>query len=387
MTMRQRVILAGMTTRAMASSAIAAGHSVIAVDAFGDLDHPAAGSLTSLPRDFGVAFTAARAALVASHLPAGAAAYAASFENDPEAVERLGRGRALWGNSAAILDSVRNPLLVSRALREAGLPTPAVRSSAPRYGRGHWLLKPRRSGGGQRIQPWQGSGSVPRWGYLQEAIAGTPGSLLFVANGRRMVPIGLTRQLIGDRRFGATGFRYVGNLLGSARSPLFPRESELLARIVAAAEVVTERFGLVGVNGIDFIARGGIPYPVEVNPRWTGAMELTESAYGLPLFAWHRDSCAGALPAFALDEAREAHPVHGKAIVFTRESMTAGDTRRWLGETWIADIPQPGETIRAGHPACTVFGTAATGGETVRRLLAGQRQFLDWARKRRRSAA
>lgn len=382
MTERARVILAGVTTRAMAASAIAAGHQVSAVEAFGDLDHPAAGSVTALPRDLPVRFSAARAAQVASHLVGEAAAYAASFENDPDAVAHLAEGRQLWGNSPGVLNRVRNPLLLSRVLREAGLATPAVRCSASTAAEGSWLLKPRRSGGGQRIRPWTARGSLPRWAYLQERIAGLPGSLLFVADGRRAVVFGLTRQLIGDRRFGASAFRYVGNLLGSSRQPLFPRESELLPRITAVVQLLTEQFGLVGVNGVDFMARNGIPYPIEVNPRWTGAMELAERAYRIPLFAWHRDACAGALPQFELAEARKHEPVHAKAIVFARQAVPMPDTSRWLGAGWIADLPRSGETIEAGHPACTVFGSGQTGPDAVRGLLAAQRRVLTLARAR-----
>jgi predicted ATP-grasp superfamily ATP-dependent carboligase len=382
MTERERVILAGVTTRAMAASALAAGHQVSAVEAFGDLDHPAGHSVIALPRDAGMPYSAARAARVAERLQGKAACYGASFENDPPAVERLALGRQLWGNSAAILVRIRNPLLLSSTLVEAGLAAPAVRSSAPARASGTWLLKPRRSGGGQRIQPWTGRRALPRWAYLQERISGVPGSLLFVANGRRAVPFGLTRQLIGDRRFGSAGFRYTGNLLGSARTPLFSRETEVLSRIVAAAELLTERFGLVGVNGIDFMARGGVPYPIEVNPRWTGAMELAEAAHRLPLFAWHRDACAGVLPQFELAEARRSGPVRAKAIVFARETMTMPDLTEWIGAEWIADLTRPGEAIPGGHPVCTVFGTGRDGADAVRHLLAAQRRVLALARAR-----
>jgi predicted ATP-grasp superfamily ATP-dependent carboligase len=371
----------------MAAAAIRSGHRVIAIEAFGDLDHPAGTGVTALPRDHGVPFSASAAALFASQLEAPAAAYGAAFENDLSAVARLAEGRQFWGNPAAVLVQVRNPLLLSRTLLEAGLPTPTVRSSAPPDSRIQWLIKPRRSGGGQRIRSWNGRGSVPRSAYLQQRIAGLPGSLLFVANGRRIVPFGLTRQLIGDRRFGAAAYRYVGNLLSSSRAPLFPKEAELLRRIGEAAQLLTESFGLVGVNGIDFMARGGIPYPIEVNPRWTGAMELAERAYDLPLFDWHREGCGGQLPVFDLGDARRRGPTRGKAIVFARGPIVLPDTRQWLGSPWIADLPQPGERIGAGHPICTVFGSGADSAAAMGELLAGQARLLARSRPRAGRAA
>ena len=44
------------------------------------------------------------------------------------------------------------------------------------------------------------------------------------------------------------------------------------------AAVAAAEFHLVGVNGIDFIERSGVPYPIEINPRWSASMELVERA-------------------------------------------------------------------------------------------------------------
>ncbi len=64
---------------------------------------------------------------------------------------------------------------------------------------------------------------------------------------------------------------------------------------------VAAEFGLAGVNGIDFISRGGRAYAVEVNPRWSASMELVELAYGVSVFGAHAAACAhGQLPDFDL---------------------------------------------------------------------------------------
>jgi predicted ATP-grasp superfamily ATP-dependent carboligase len=47
--------------------------------------------------------------------------------------------------------------------------------------------------------------------------------------------------------------------------------------------------------------------------------------------------------------------VQGKAIVFARRDVTLGDTRRWIGSRWVADVPHPGERIGRGRPICTVL--------------------------------
>ena len=132
----------------------------------------------------------------------------------------------------------------------------------------------------------------------------------------------------------------------------------------ALSTTAAEEFDLVGVNGIDFVDRGGVLYPVEVNPRWCASMELVERAYGLSVFEIHRAACTGrSLPEFDLMRTRhQSSGAVGKAIVFARADLTVGDTRRWLEEavgegkvSSIRDIPRPGERIRAGRPVCTVF--------------------------------
>ena len=35
-----------------------------------------------------------------------------------------------------------------------------------------------------------------------------------------------------------------------------------------------------------------------------------------------------------------------------------GDTRPWLADATVRDVPQPGERIAAGRPICTIFAEA-----------------------------
>ena len=360
----KRLLLAGVSTRAAAESAARAGFAVTAIDAFGDLDqHPSVKVVATEG-----AFTARGAAEAARRIDCDAVVYLANFENHPRAVNVLAEGRALWGNPPAVIRRVRNPALLADALRKRGFASPEVRlPAAPKRALGspardggkpdatsvQYLLKPLASGGGQRIRPWRSGDDVPRGCYLQELIEGTPGSVVFVAAGGRAVPIGLSRQLVGDQAFGASGYQYCGNILADP-------DAALADTAGALARAVTEEFGLVGLNGIDFIVRDGIPYAVEVNPRWCASMELVERARGLPVLAAHAAACAdGKLPDVDLWTKRGAgrEPAFGKAVVYARQDVAIGDTHAWLARDDIRDIPHPGERIRAGRPVCTVFAT------------------------------
>ena len=206
---------------------------------------------------------------------------------------------------------------------------------------------------------------------------------MFLADGRRTVSLGLSRQLVGDPAFGAHGFRYCGSLLGTTRRPVFDRQDHLLDAAQAVAAAVTEDFGLVGLNGIDFIARSGIPFPIEVNPRYSASMELVERATGLSLFDLHSAACRGLLPA----ERPVARLVTGKAIVFARRDVTVGEGLRYTAGGDLADVPHPGERIRRGHPICTIFATGTDASACTQRLKAGADRIYRMIETRARGAA
>jgi predicted ATP-grasp superfamily ATP-dependent carboligase len=352
----RRIVIAGISTRAAAESAARAGFEVTAIDAFADLDqHPSVRAL-SIPRPF----TARAAARAAGDIECDAVVYLSNFENHPDEVRTLTAGRELWGNAPAVLRRVRDPACLEHALRGRGMAVAEVRlepdtagdvTNSETAGHRDWLVKPLASGGGHAVQQWVRGAPVTDDCYLQELIAGTPGSVVFVAARGLSVPLGVSRQLVGDRAFGATGYRYCGNILTSGRGDdLLSHAASELARVVAA------EFDLVGVNGIDFIARAACPFAIEVNPRWTASTELVERAYGLSVFAAHAEACtAGTLPALDFVRAQSGAEAVGKAVVFAREDVTIGDPTAWLEDSSVRDVPRARERIRAGRPVCTVF--------------------------------
>jgi uncharacterized protein len=377
-----RVLVVGLSTRAAAESAARAGFAVTAIDAFNDLDQHASVRSLSLARELGARFSAHAAARAARSVEGDAVAYLSSFENHPGAVSTLAVGRSLWGNTPAVLRHVRDPIRVMLALRRRGLAaldvsvtsgfartdgTPTTPSEelpdamSPHEAR-CWLMKPLASGGGLRVRPWRRATRARRGSYLQEFVDGTVGSVAFVAAGGRVVPLGVSRQLVGDRAFGAARYRYCGSILAPAGDPQFARDEALVEAASALARAVAEEFGVVGVNGIDFVARDGIPYAIEVNPRWCTSMELVERAFGLSIFGAHASACTiGALPEFDLGRARCGANAVGKAVVFARRDVAIGDTRPWLVDATVRDVPRSGERISAGHPVCTVFAVGRDG--------------------------
>lgn len=366
--MKGRILIVGVSTRAMAESAVRAGYDCITVDRFGDLDQKSIVTNVGLTCELGIPWSPARAERVARRIEAGGVVYGANLENHPVWVERLSRGRELLGSDAVTLRRVRDPIALAAALRRVGLRTPtvlegdAVRAADPAR---RWLRKPRAGGGGRRIAEWQPGDRLQRGNVVQRLVRGVPASAAFAADGRRGVLLGVTRQLVGDPSFGASGFRYCGSVL-----PLTDRPTPFAAAVRdarQAGEALVRLYGLRGVFGIDFVLNRRGLHVIEVNPRYTASMELIERLQGLSIFDVHVQACRGSLPAFDPCRALIAGTALGKAIVFARTQLTLGDTRSWLGRD-ISDVPRPGTTVPEGAPICTVFATGSTPSACLRAL-------------------
>ena len=299
-------------------------------------------------------------AAAACRAPSEAVAYLSPLENHPGAIERLSRGRLLWGNSSDVLRSVRSPHRLAAVLRDAGLRAPRI-AGTPRRADAthHWLQKPRSSGGGRGVRPWAPGMSLAPASYLQEYIAGFPCSVVFVAAAGRAMVFGLSYQLVGDPAFGAAGFQYCGSIVPPDADPLLGRGSVIASSASRVADAVAAGFGLVGVNGIDFIASADGAIAVEVNPRWCASMELADRAQAAPVFEWHVAACtAGVVPHLQPGQ-RQTTEAHGKAVVFARDAVIVGDTDAWLGDRTVGDVPRSGSIIEAGSPICTVFASGS----------------------------
>ncbi|HET7551308.1 MAG TPA: ATP-grasp domain-containing protein, partial [Gemmatimonadaceae bacterium] len=378
-----RVLLVGVSTRALAESAVGAGYEVLSVDGYGDLDNPASPAL-SLARDFGVEYTAHAAAAAAAglELDYDAVCYGSSLENHPRDVALLASRAELWGNPPAVLRRARNAVALSRLLRSRLGAGALVRASAGDSSR-EWLMKPRASGGGHDITEWHSGSALPRTHVLQERIDGTPGSIAFVAHDGDSVPFAISRQLVGDTRFAASAFQYCGSILSSCPGSVIDAATD-------SAHLLAEELDLTGLACLDFVvSRDGIPHAIELNPRYSASMELAERAFGYSVFAAHARACARrgnhrsarfshhpderfthlpakrptdhpAAPLPRLDLAASLRSVGalGKAVLFAPTTLVMPDTRPWLTDPDVRDIPHPGETIPRGHPVCTIFATA-----------------------------
>jgi predicted ATP-grasp superfamily ATP-dependent carboligase len=367
MTPSEYLLVIGASARAAAFSALRAALRPECADLFADADlqarcpaRPVAAK--GYPRSF-LALPALR--------EAGPWIYTGALENRPNLIDELARRRRpLWGNPAGVLQRVRSPFAVREALRQSGLPCPAVwTGTMPPPASGRWLLKPLYGAGGSGIRPWTGRAPLPRWPfYWQQLIDGEPCAAVYVGDCQAARLLGVTKQLVGEPWLNAAPFHYCGSV---GPLELEPPLQELFTRTGA---VLAKDFGLRGLFGVDCVVRDGVPYPVEVNPRYTASVEVIEYATGLCALALHRaafEASGGRKPPEFDGHTRGAFtprsPVVGKAVLFARTEIRFPAEGPWTNASAgarqmpkFADIPHAGDVIGAGKPILTLFQRGQT---------------------------
>ncbi|MFQ6054182.1 MAG: ATP-grasp domain-containing protein, partial [Candidatus Bathyarchaeia archaeon] len=113
---------------------------------------------------------------------------------------------------------------------------------------------------------------------------------------------------------------------------------------------LSSRFELRGSNGVDVvISEDGVPYVVEVNPRFQGTIECVERALGLNLVRMHVNACIGG---FLPPRLRTPSTFFTRLILYAPERAAAPDLTRFRD---VRDIPLPGVIIEGGEPICSVI--------------------------------
>jgi predicted ATP-grasp superfamily ATP-dependent carboligase len=357
-----KILLIGVSVRAMAESAVNSNYAVVALDGFGDRDLRAIAETHGLMRDFHVPYQAQALFDASRHLDFDAVAYTANLENHPEVLDRFVAHRSLIGNLPGAVRSVRCWRDLFSRLQQAGFPVPKTVFNRDHEvdARTGWLVKPVLSGGGHGIHPWDGRALTDTQYMLQQHIPGKACSASFVANRVGACLIGISEQLLGFEQFGVGGFRYCGSIIPLPEVLESETAKVVLEQVRRIAAFLTLEFGLTGVNGFDFILDGERVVLVEVNPRYSASMELLEKAYGLPVFRLHTEAVIdGRLPEFDLESQINRGQFFGKAVLFSEMNCVAPDILNDLGSN-LKDIPMPGERLHEGSPICTLLTNKPT---------------------------
>lgn len=349
-------VVVALSARALVASACRDGRSVAAVDLFADTDTTALADpcLTLPSRQMRIPAAALRRALAAPDLSRLPLVYGAGFEDRPELLTALARGRPVIGNRAETVARLKDPFAFADLLASLGIPHPEV-ATAPPADAGGWLMKRAGASGGAHIR--QASSRLPAGHYAQRRMAGRPVSLLFLADGRGVLPVGFSRQWVAPAR--GHPYRY-----GGAVGPV-PASGETAAAMIDAVSRIAGTVGLVGLNSADFLAGPAGWCLLEINPRPGATLDLFDRPPMPSLFGLHLAACAGRLPAElpSLTGCRAAMVVYSAVPILLRDGLCWPD--------WTADRPRTPARIPAGAPLCTVIADGPDMKEA--RRLAGRR--------------
>ena len=175
------------------------------------------------------------------------------------------------------------------------------------------------------------------------------------ARHRRPYFIGATRQLIGGT---GSPFAYRGSI-----GP-WPTNELLTDRLKELGNAIAGGFGLAGWFGVDFVLNAGVPWLVEINPRYTASVELYELAWRRSLFDAHRRACEGTVSNLypPADLACRPPRIIAKWILYASQSMVVpaivpheNETEDVFAVSSIADVPPPGTCVNPDEPVMTLL--------------------------------
>lgn len=358
------VLIVGASVRAAAFSALRAGLEPVCIDLFADEDLQlrAACHRVESAGYPGTLLDAAESIVPCPWF------YTGGLENHQRLVQRLAQQRPLWGNAAPVLRLARSPEQLVKCCREAGLSAvSAWRHRDEVSPTTRVLMKPLMSAGGVGIGFADECPPTKRMVYYQEFIVGDAVAALYVSDGKVARLLGVTKQLVGLDWLHSGGFQYCGSIGPLSLTPPLHSAFERLG------QAVTTGMGLRGLFGVDCISRDGVPWPVEVNPRYTASVEVLEYALGVQALGMHRREFESSTSGYQQREGLLSHhtgPIVGKAILFAQSTLTFPPDGPWRDSLnrpqpvsqlpCFADIPAVGSVITKGKPVLTMFAAASS---------------------------
>lgn len=398
------LIVAALSARWLAQAAAREGQAALALDAFGDHDTraAAAGWWPLRPEPGGWAVTTAAlvealttAQTAAAHPPAG---WIAGPGLEAAIAGLTPATRAvlppLIGNAPDTLRAVRDAATFFATLQRLGLPHPETRLSAPTdptgwlrkdfAGSGGWHIAQAGSVGGSAGKPQAPARPGRHW---QRQVGGASCSALFIADGRRARLLALQQQDVRPLGPHPLVLHGLHGPLANDPACAWARDPALQQSLVDAVQALTGAFGLVGLNGLDFMraddAQGGGWQILELNPRPSASLALYPD---WPWLRWHTQACGfGDLPGALPDALPPTPSLRGWRLVTAPHALRLSPDRlaHWATAPHHHDVPMPPAAdaalpVAAGAPLLTVSAQADSADALAQQLAARAAAVLAW---------
>lgn len=371
----QNLLVVGVDTVFVASSAKRAGYNVYVADYFGDID------LRRMCNDFIAvieqqegrscgrimlnfkpeAFLEMAKRLRKRHDIDGIL-LSSGLEDYFDVLNGLVSIAPIIGNSPEVIRKVREKQKFFEELKALDIPHPETRivkdvseaeDAAAEIGY-PIVIKPAKSFGGTSIRQVLNREDIRKIFFIisqtsenvvvQKFIKGIHASISFVAGENGVKVLSINEQLLGlSSVFQQEPFGYCGNVVPLKVSGSVFENCRLIAEKFAL------HFGLRGSNGIDIvISENGKPYVVEVNPRFQGTLGCVERVLGINLVESHIKACLyDELPTI-----HEPSKFCTRLILYAPKRILAPDLTAYQ-EVW--DVPLPNSIIEEGEPLCSIL--------------------------------
>jgi predicted ATP-grasp superfamily ATP-dependent carboligase len=377
----QKILTLGADVVSLSTSVRAAGYQVYAIDYFGDQDlkrlcHQSRSILEQVPgkdcgqlhKDFNPEVILRLTKDFVKENDIDVALISSGLEDSPEILYSINEIIPILGNSPTVIKKVRDKTTFFRELKHLDIPCPETvlvdnfeeakqRSKDIGY---PVLIKSLRGFGGvdilkatdlrelkQRFKIYKLKKTKV---LIQEFLHGKPASISLVSSNSEAVILSVNEQLIGLRDvFQEEPFGYCGNVVPLEVS------NNIFEKCKRIANKIAMHFGLIGSNGIDLIlSEEGVPYVIEVNPRFQGTLECIERVLGINIAQIHINACTeGILP-------RNLKKMLGfcvRLILFSPKLSIVPELRTFEG---IRDIPLARTIIKKGEPLCSIMSVGKT---------------------------
>ena len=281
----------------------------------------------------------------------------------------------ILGNHPNIIKKIRDKIKFFQELKRLGIPHPET-AIAENYKEAREkskdigypvLVKPSRGFGGVGIrkaqnpkefeQAFRDAALCDEKILIQEHISGTTASASLISSTNGAITLTLNEQLLGlDEVSQEEPFGYCGNVV-----PLVATRA-VTDKCKDIVERIAMHFGLVGSNGIDLvISKEGIPYVVEVNPRFQGSLECVERVLGMNVVKAHVKACLEEiLPTIV----KKPQVFCVRLILFAPQRSIMPDLNTFEE---VRDIPLPRVIVEKGEPVCSIVVEAADRNSSLRK--------------------
>ncbi|MEM2987428.1 MAG: ATP-grasp domain-containing protein [Candidatus Bathyarchaeia archaeon] len=366
----RNLLVIGVDTTFIAASAKSAGYNVYAVDCFDDVDlqevcedyrsaikhYKGIGA----PIDPRTLFEAAEELSKTHHVDA--ILLSSGLDDWFDILCELNSIAPILGNPPNIIKKVREKQEFFNKLRELGIPHPETvvarsvseaKEAASDIGY-PVVLKPTVGFGGVGIRAafspselekaFSQASKIVGEVAVQKLIRGVHASISLLASGKEVKILSINEQLLGlSSVFQSEPFGYCGNIVPLQTTKL------LFEKFWCITEKIALHFGLIGSNGIDVvISEDGIPYVIEVNPRFQGTLGCVEKFLGINLVDAHVKACL-------YDELPTIKPSSNfctRLILYAPGRVVVPDLAT-IKE--VRNIPPLHSIIEKGEPLCSVL--------------------------------